>query len=79
MGNRCCGNRKKHSQKDEENSDWTTKYTSQGNTERLRNGKSGLCPYCQTVIEIPLNLKYLECSKCREKSMQDGCTNTLYK
>lgn len=79
MGNKCCGNRKKNLEKQESNSEYTTKDTSKENTEGPKKGKSGLCPYCNTLVSIPLNLKYIECTQCREKSMQDGCTNTLYK
>lgn len=84
MGNKCCGNRSKpHEKPEKKTSEYTTKQTEKEraetkdtNTKKERNGS---CPYCQEKIPILDNLKYLQCPICKERSMQDGCTETLYK
>jgi ribosomal protein L37AE/L43A len=83
MGNNCCGNRHKKPENDDHSTDWTTRNTTKDSpsTKSIPPSmeKTGECPYCSSKIQIPFNLKYLECSHCKEKSMQDGCTTTLYK
>ena len=83
MGNKCCGSRNKPEEKTEKISEYTTKYTSKdisfSKDQSEKRKRKGICPYCQSKVTIPENLKYIECPLCREKSMQDGCTTSLYK
>ena len=83
MGNNCCGNRNKAPETTENFYDLNTTTSTKspdGKKEReTKAQRKGECPYCKTGIFIPFNLKYVECGNCKEKSMQDGCTNTLYK
>jgi hypothetical protein len=82
MGNKCCGNRNKQNEKTEKDSEDTNKYTSKEAYEAeltFKREKKGKCPYCSSDLVITENLKYIECGFCKEKSMQDGCTTTLYR
>ena len=91
MGNKCCGNRNKPEQNQEKSSEYTTKHTTKDESftkdpatksstkvSSTTKERKGACPYCKTLIPIITNLKYLECPSCKEKSLQDGCTTTLY-
>ena len=83
MGNKCCGGRKKPDEVIEKDSEYNTKNTSKDTVctkdTTAKKERQGMCPYCRKKITIPDNLKYIECTFCKEISMQDGCTETLYK
>ena len=47
--------------------------------KRRAGNRRGKCPYCFQTFEFSLQLKFIECIKCEQMSMQDGVTHSLYK
>ena len=47
--------------------------------KRTSGHKRGKCPYCSSTFEFSRQLKFIECTKCEQVSMQDGVTRSLYK